>query len=75
MRSVGRETRGSLDYANLVVSPLDERFTLVYPIAKTEAAHEGRGLRGRGLAPDVYVPFASEECTRDLVLERALVEP
>lgn len=75
VRSVGRATRGSLDYANLVVAPLDERFSLVYPIAKTEAAHEGRGLRGRGLAPDVHVPFTPEECTRDLVLEQALVEP
>lgn len=75
VRSVGRATRGGLDYANLVVAPLDERFSLVYPIAKTEDAHEGRGLRGRGLAPDVHVPFTPEECMRDLVLERALVEP
>lgn len=75
VRSVGRATRGSLDYANLVVAPLDEIFSLAYPIAKTEDAHEGRGLRGRGLAPDVHVPFTPEECTRDLVLEQALVEP
>ena len=75
MHSVGRATRGGLDYANLVVAPLDEIFSLVYPIAKTEDAHEGRGLRGRGLAPDVHVPFTPEECTRDLVLEQALVEP
>lgn len=75
VRSVGRATRGSLDYANLVVAPLDEIFSLVYPIAKTEDAHEGRGLRGRGLAPDVHVPFTPEECARDLVLEQALVEP
>lgn len=51
VHSVGRATRGGLDYANLVVAPLDERFSLVYPIAKTEDAHEGCGLRGRGLAP------------------------
>ena len=75
MHSVGRATRGGLDYANLVVAPLDERFSLVYPIAKTEDAHEGCGLRGRGLAPDVHVPFTPEECMRDLVLKRALVEP
>ena len=43
--------------------------------SKTEDAHEGCGLRGRGLAPDVHVPFTPEECARDLVLERALVEP
>ncbi|RDB62068.1 hypothetical protein C1878_09720 [Gordonibacter sp. 28C] len=74
VRTVGRATRGSLDYANLLSVALDERFSLVYPMSKTEAAHEGRGTLGRGLAPDVHVPFTPAECTRDLVLEAALVE-
>ena len=75
VRTVGRATRGSLDYANLLSGALDERFSLVYPMAKTEAAHEGRGTLGRGLAPDVHVPFTPAECTHDLVLHAALVEP
>ncbi len=75
VRTVGRATRGSLDYANLLSVALDERFSLVYPMAKTEAAHEGRGSLGRGLAPDVHVPFTPAECTQDLVLRAALVEP
>ncbi|MEG1906282.1 MAG: S41 family peptidase [Gordonibacter sp.] len=72
VRRVGRATRGGLDYANLIAVAFDEKFSLVYPISKTEAAHEGRGTLGQGIAPDVHVPFTSEECMRDLVLEAAL---
>lgn len=72
VRCVGRATRGSLDYASMVEVPLDERFSLVYPTSKTEAAHEGRGTLGRGLAPDVAVPFTPAECADDVVLRTAL---
>ena len=41
-------------------------------MSKTKMAAEGHGMHGHGIAPDVYVPFTPEECTRDLVLERAL---
>lgn len=75
VRCVGRATRGSLDYSNLLAVGLSEKFSLVYPMAKTEAAHEGRGTLGRGLAPDVYVPFTPAECVQDVVLQTALVEP
>lgn len=70
--SVGRATRGGLDYSNMVEVPLDERFSLVYAISKTEAAHEGRGVLGCGLAPDIAVPFEPAECTEDVVLHKAL---
>ena len=72
VQRVGRATRGSLDYSNLIAVGLDEKFSLVYPISKTEAAHEGRGLLGRGIAPEVYVPFTPAECTQDVVLQWAL---
>ena len=69
---VGRATRGGLDYSNLVAVAFSEELSLVYPISKTEAAHEGRGMRGRGIVPDVYVPFTPSECLDDLVLREAL---
>lgn len=75
VRCIGRATRGSLDYANLIAVAFDEKFSLVYPMAKTEAAFEGNGILGRGLAPDVQVPFTPAECTEDVVLKRALIEP
>lgn len=72
VRRVGRATRGGLDYSNLVKVALSEEFSLVYPISKTEMAHEGNGMRGRGIAPDVYVAFTPNECTEDIVLHEAL---
>lgn len=74
VRTVGRATKGSLDYSTLVVAPLSEKFSLVYPIAKTEDAYQGRGLRTTGLMPDIYIPFTPEECKHDVILERALIE-
>lgn len=69
---VGRATTGNLDYSNPLAMAFDDRFIFVYPMSKTKAAAEGRGMRGRGVEPDVAVPFTPEECTRDLVMERAL---
>lgn len=69
---VGRPTMGNLDYSNPLSMAFGNRFIFVYPMSKTKAAAEGRGMRGIGIEPQVYVPFTPEECTRDLVLERAL---
>lgn len=69
---VGRATRGNLDYSNPLAMAFDNRFIFVYPMSKTEAAAQGAGMRGKGVAPHVTVPFTPEECTRDVVLERAL---
>ena len=69
---VGRPTLGNLDYANPVAMAFENRFIFVYPMTKTLAAAEGRGIRGKGIEPDVYVGFSPEECTKDVALERAL---
>lgn len=69
---VGRATRGNLDYSNPLAVAFDERFIFVYPMSKTKRAAEGQGMRLTGILPHVEVPFTPEECTRDLVLERAL---
>lgn len=69
---VGRATRGSLDYSNPLAIAFEDRFVFVYPMSKSKAADEGRGMRGQGIAPDVVVPFTPEECTRDVILGRAL---
>lgn len=69
---VGRATMGNLDYSNPLAVAFENRFIFVYPMSKTKAAAEGRGMRGVGIVPDVVVPFTPEECVRDLVMERAL---
>lgn len=72
IRCVGRATQGGLDYSNLISLALDKRFSLVYPISKTKAAHQGQGTKDCGLAPHVQIPFTPEECHHDVVLEKAL---
>lgn len=69
---VGRPTRGGLDYSNPLAISFDNRFIFVYPMSKTKMAAEGHGMRGKGIKPGAYVPFTPDECSRDVVLERAL---
>ncbi len=70
--TVGRATMGTLDYANPLAMAFEDRFIFVYPMSKTKAAAEGRGMRGIGITPDIVVPFTPRECTEDVVLARAL---
>ena len=69
---VGRATLGNLDYSNPLAIAFENRFIFVYPMSKTKAAAEGNGMHGKGVEPDVNVPFTPEECLRDVVLARAL---
>ena len=69
---VGRATLGNLDYSNPLAMAFENRFIFVYPMSKTKAAAEGNGMRGKGIEPDVVVPFTPEECMRDVIMERAL---
>ena len=67
---LGRPTMGTLDYRNPVTVEYDE-FSFTYPISRTAASLEGRGVDERGVQPDVYVPWTAEECTADLLAEKA----
>ena len=68
---LGRPTMGTLDYTNPVTVAYDE-FTFTYPISRTTASLEGNGVDERGVQPDVYVPWTAEECTADLLVEKAM---
>lgn len=70
---VGRATPGAIDYANYVtVDYPDILASFTYPISRTAANRDGKGYARRGLPLDVHVPFTAEECTRDVMLERAI---
>lgn len=69
-RLVGRATMGNLDYANIITVALSERIAFSYPMTITREAKDGNGFKGRGVQPDVALPFAPEECVRDAVLAR-----
>lgn len=68
---VGRATMGSLDYANMISVALSEEMTFTYPMSITKQARDGNGYKGRGVQPDVNLPFTPEECGADLLLAKA----
>lgn len=69
---IGRPTMGNIDYCNPVSILYGGRFTFTYPMSKTKAAGEGAGVSGRGVPVDIYIPWTPEECTKDVLLEKAL---
>lgn len=70
---VGRATPGAVDYANyLTVEYPDIMASLTYPISRTAANHDGAGCARAGVPLDVHVPWTPEECSRDIMLERAV---
>jgi len=69
---IGRPTMGNVDYCNPISVLYDEKFTFTYPISKTKAATEGKGVSGKGVAVDQYIPWTPMECSRDVILERAI---
>ncbi len=69
---VGRNTMGNLDYCNPVSVLYEDKFTFTYPMSKSKGAEEGRKLSDRGIPADQYLLWTPEECTKDLVLEKAL---
>ena len=71
---IGRATMGSLDYADMISVALSPEITFTYPMSITLDAAQGRGYKGKGVQPDVVLPFIPEECLRDLILERAMQE-
>lgn len=68
---LGRPTLGTADFCGDVACGLDDRYTLVWPTAVTKAAREGRGVMGRGIDPERYIPWTPEECERDVLLDAA----
>jgi hypothetical protein len=71
VKVLGRPTMGNIDYCNPVSIDYDGKFVFTYPMSKTKAAAEGRGVSGKGVPVDIYVPFSPVECVRDTLLTRA----
>ena len=69
---IGRPTLGTIDFGGDVSLALDERFVLTWPTLITGSAMEGRGLMGRGVMPDIVIPWTPEECGRDILMDAAV---
>ena len=71
---LGRATRGTLDYSGMITVRLSPEMQLTYPMSITSSAREGKGFPGKGVQPDIPLAFTPEECTRDLILQKAVTD-
>ena len=68
---MGRATIGSLDNTCPRAVRLDDDLTLILPTATYLEALEGDATLGRGIAPDVHIPWTPTQLSRDVELETA----
>ena len=69
---VGRPTRGTIDYSNIMTIAYEGGFRFSYPISRSRDCEKGRGVMDKGIAVDEYVAWTPEEIGKDLILEKAL---
>ena len=69
---IGRPTLGTADFGGDVSLALDSRYVLTWPTLITKAAREGAGLTGRGVEPDIVIPWTPAECRQDVLMDAAL---
>lgn len=68
---MGRATIGSLDNTCPRAVRLDDDLTLILPKATYLEALDGDATLGRGIAPDVHIPWTPAQLSRDVELETA----
>jgi hypothetical protein len=69
---VGRGTAGITDYSNLAVQEWSNTFALMYPTSRSGKIDIGKGLTGKGIQPDIYIPWTPEHTERDVDLVKAI---
>ncbi len=70
---IGRATMGLNDYSDLLPVILNNEFTLYYPISRLETKTEVDDIHGKGIQPDVYIPWTPEHLEKDIDLVSAVV--
>ncbi|MBE5853665.1 MAG: hypothetical protein E7299_12090 [Lachnospiraceae bacterium] len=71
VKVVGRSTQGILDYSNVAYALFDE-YALVYPTSRLLSLDYGKGMMGKGIPVDTYIPWTPEHLKRDVDLEYVL---
>lgn len=69
---IGRPTMGTIDYTNSVTMLLDQTFVLSYPMSKRGYVLNDTRYNDTGLPVDLYIPWTPQECTEDVLLQKAL---
>ena len=68
---IGRPTMGICDYSNLAYFDFGE-YVLHYPTSRSMAIDEGRGTRGHGLLPDIFIHWSPKHIHEDIDITIAL---
>ncbi len=68
---IGRPTMGVNDYANLTYFDFGE-YVLHYPTSRSRAIDSGKGTRGKGLQPDIYISWMPKHIFEDIDLSFAV---
>lgn len=68
---LGRPTAGLNDYANLALMKWTSKFELWYPTSRDSRIDHDRGMSGRGVAPDIYIPWTPQHIKEDMDLKEA----
>lgn len=69
---LGRPTAGLNDYANLAHIKWNSTFELWYPTSRDGRINKGRSMSGKGIAPDIYIPWTPQHIKEDVDLQEAL---
>ncbi|MDP4552843.1 S41 family peptidase [Alkalihalobacillus macyae] len=69
---IGRPTMGLNDYSNLAVRNWHDEFELWYPTSKLSRVDSGDGMSGKGIEPDLYIPWSLDHIHEDIDLQKAV---
>ena len=69
---VGRPTAGITDYSNLATQLYSGKFLFMYPTSRNKQIDQGKGVTGKGHAPDHYIPWTPQHLVKDMDLEYAI---
>ena len=72
VKTLGRATAGINDYSDVLPVTWKDTYTLCYPISKVKELTDVHPLHGKGIQPDVYIPWTPEHTQRDVDLEEAI---
>ena len=72
VKVIGRPTMGLNDYANLASKEWTVGFELMYPTSRLSRIDKGMGMTGKGIEPDLYIPWTPSHLDYDIDLEKAL---
>ncbi|WP_187254650.1 S41 family peptidase [Alkalicoccus halolimnae] len=69
---MGRATLGLNDYGNLTAAYWEGGFCLLYATSRLSRVDKGKGMAGRGVPPDVYIPWTPQHIKEDIDMKNAL---